>query len=506
MGGQVELGDIGYQPSRWGEVFHGLTCHEALGAGSAGPGKTLVLLMDPLQQIYMEHERCANRRHPHYHGWGESTGWALHLRRTVKMLEQTIGRSHRIFPKLDPGAKWDQQKTTWTFSSGYKLQFGHCKDPHSYQDYYSSEFTHLALDEAIQFNREQYFQIRSRLRSSDPVLSKMLKSRLMSNPMVNRGDHDFTVDDPNWVKNYFVKPCPEGGKYLNKKVTLESGETVIRQRIYLRATLWDNPNKEFVRQYEEELQSQPMHIRQALLYGNWDVMADSYYGEVWNPNIHVCRPFRIPEDWPRFRSMDWGFKKPGCVHWYAMDPDGNLFVYRELTFVKKLDIEVAKMILEIELGMGLVQSKRSLLTGPADTQLWEEKGESAKTKAQVMAEAGVYWTRADKKSRQHNAERIIARLKDHEKGKATPGLVVFDLCRRLIQTIATIPFNSADPEVPLDGGDDHWVDSLSYGCSYASRGRSGLGQVPRKKEKWELDDEDDVVVKRENRGQLGYGS
>lgn len=497
---------LGHKFSRWEEVYLNLTCWEALGAGSAGPGKTAVLIRDPLAQVYAEHQRCENRQHPYYHAWGESVGWALHLRRTVKMLEQTIGRTHRLYPKIDPGARFDSQKTTWTFSSGYKIQFGHCKDPNSYMDYYSSEFTRLNFDELIQFEKEQYDQIKSRVRTSDPVLSRMLGVRSMSNPMVNRGEYDFTVKNPNWVKDYFVKPHPEGGKYLAKRITLESGEVVIKKRIYLRATLWDNPDKAFVRQYEENLQSQPMHIRQALLYGNWNSTADSYYGESWNPTLHVCRPFRIPDDWPRFRSMDWGFKKPGCVHWYAMDPDGNLFVYRELTFVKKLEVQVAKLILEMELGMGLVQAKRSLLTGPADTQLWEEKGESAKTKAQAMAEAGVYWVRADKKSRQHNAERITARLLDHERGKATPGLVIFDVCRRLIQTITTIPFNPDDPEVPLDGGEDHWVDSLSYGCAYASRGRAGIGQAVRKKEKWEIEDEDDPVVKREDRGQSGYGS
>jgi hypothetical protein len=109
-----------YQPSPWGQLYHSLKHDEALGAGAAGPGKTLVLLMEPLAQIVVEHERTTNPEHPHALAPGSSTGWALSLRRTMPMIEQTIVRSHRIFPRLDPGARYDAQKHTWVFSSGYR--------------------------------------------------------------------------------------------------------------------------------------------------------------------------------------------------------------------------------------------------------------------------------------------------------------------------------------------------------------------------------------------------
>src|SRR5689334_6469943 len=133
--------------------------------------------MDPVAQIMLEHDRCANPEHPYHFEWGDSVGWALHLRRTLKELEQSMGFTHRIFPKMDPGAHWDNQKTTWTFTSGYKFQFAHCKDRESWTDFMSSAFTHIAFDELITFEEEQYDQITTRLRTDDVLLAKMLRVR-----------------------------------------------------------------------------------------------------------------------------------------------------------------------------------------------------------------------------------------------------------------------------------------------------------------------------------------
>lgn len=129
-----------YTPSRWGEIYHATTQDEVLGGGSAGPGKTMVLLMDPIAQVIVEHNRCADPNHQFPLEWGRSTGWALHLRRTIKELEQTIVRSKRIFKLIDPGADWSEQKTTWTFSSGYRFQFGHCQNATDWQSYLGGEY------------------------------------------------------------------------------------------------------------------------------------------------------------------------------------------------------------------------------------------------------------------------------------------------------------------------------------------------------------------------------
>ncbi len=491
--------EVLYAPSPWGEVFHNLPHNEALGAGAAGPGKSMILLMDPFQQINVEHERCLDRRHPHYHPWGQSKGWALHLRRTRPMLEQTIARSQRIFPTIDPDAKYHSQTTTWTFRSGYKYQFGHCMNPGDWEIYQSSEFSWIGFDELVQFEKDQYDNICTRLRSTDPLLKDMLRVRSMSNPVLKReAGFNQTVKDPQWVRKHFVEPHPEGKKTLKKKITRSDGRVSYRTRIYLPATLFDNPDPVFVEQYEEQLLDAPEHIRQALLYGNWWVTAGSFYADAWNNQLHVCQPFKIPSNWLRFRSMDWGFKNPGTILWWAMDEDDNIFCEREYSFTGKFDNEVAARCKEIEQDLGLWGRGQSLITGPADTQLWEERGDNAKRKVDVFKECGVPWRQADKRSRQANAEKLHKRMKDHQNGMTTPGIVFFNTCKMCVTTIPGIQTDPDDPECPADGGEDHWHDAVLYAVAFASHGRKGIPTIKD-------DDWDERPQRKRKRGRHGYG-
>lgn len=414
-------------------------------------------------------------------------------------LGTSLKRAHRYFPMIDEKVRWYGQDRMFVFSTGFRYQFGHCKNTDDWHQYDSNEYTHLAFDELIEFEEEQYQNIGSRVRTTDPVLRKMLKIRAMSNPVrdFDASTDRFTVKDPQWVRSYFVDPAPNGRVTLYRTFEAKDGRKFRRTRIYLPAKLHDNPDPQFVRDYEENLLSRPEHIRQALLDGNWYLAPGSYFGDSWDPNLHVCRPFRIPGDWLQFRSMDWGFKQPGVCHWYAMDPDGNLFVHRELVFQGMDVIQVAAEIERAERQMDLWKDRRSALTGPADNQLWEERGDIGKTKAAEFLAKGIHWIQADKRSRARNAQRILTRLQDHRQGTTTPGLVFFQTCTYAIRTLPVIPAHPKRPEEPLDGGDDHALDSLGYGCAYASVGQRGMSSQ-------EVDD-DDFEPDPPDPGKWGYG-
>ena len=497
-----------YIPSPWQQRFHGLTkagVHEALGAGAAGPGKTTTLLHDTDDQILAEHERCANRQHRHHQEWGASTGWCLHLRRTRLQLESTISQARRSFVAMDPGVQWNEQKSTFTFSSGYKYQFGHCKDPNDWQNYLSFEFSAIMFDELTAFNEEQYDQICTRLRSTDPVLSLMLKIRSMSNPLMRRESADqFIINDPNWVRRRFVDPAPQGNVLFKRKLIRSDGSIDWHKWIYLPAKLSDNPNKDFVKQYEAQLLKQKHHIRRALLDGDWYVTEGSFFAEYWNKNLHVCKPFTCSPDWRFFRSMDWGFKATGVIYWFAMDEEETLYVIKELKFKGKLDVEVAAMVQVIETNLGLWDERRneSRIEGVADTQLWEMRGQTGKNMGDMFREKGVHWRRADKKSRQANAAHIIKRLTDHDDGTKVPGVVIFDTCSYLIQTLPAIQTSLTNSEEPMSGGDDHGYDAFAYGVAFASRGRAGIPETREERDEWEEEDDRNGSGRR---GRHGYG-
>lgn len=508
-------GPILYEPSPWQRAFHSTAAmgiREVLGGGAAGPGKTTALLNDCNDQIAIEHERCAGiedpvtgKKRPHKHQlqWGTSTGWALHLRRTRTMLEQTIAKSKLLFKAIDPGADWNEQKSTWTFSSGFKYQFGHCKDPDDYLQYYSSEFSWIGFDELTQFLESQYMQIGSRLRSSDPVLSLMLRIRSMTNPFQKQeGSEVFVTRDPRWVWKRFVEPDPKGNVVRWRKIQMSDGTFERSGILYMPARLEHNPDKEFRRKYEINLRTMPIHIQAALLKGDWNVTEGSFFAEYWREDLHVCKPFTPSKDWRYFRSMDWGFKAPGVIHWWALDDDDTLWCIKEFKFQGKTDVEVAAAVRAIEETLGLWDGEESLITGPADNQLWEQRGSATKSMGHVFAEKGVPWVKADKRSRITNAGHVIKRLRDHDDGTKVPGLVFFSSCRYIISTLPSVQTSPHNSEEPADGGDDHAIDSVFYGVAYASKGKGAVPPKRTVKDEWEQEDGGRDTLRK---GRYGYG-
>lgn len=467
-----------YQPSPWAKKYHQSTADEVMGGGSAGPGKSLTLLWDPIvKQAVVEHARFTGQFNDEFPGWlaelcrnnpirkGMSEGHALHMRRTMPMLQETIDRADRMFRQFDPAAEYNKELHRWTFSSGYKYTFGHCREPKDHVNYLSKQYTHLALDEAGQFLEEQFEELDGRVRSADPVLKCLLASRLMSNPC------------PGWLKDRFVSPCKTGNKLLRVKVPdPETGEMHEKTRLFLPARLDDNPDKGFVTQYKIKLLSKPAHMRARYLYGDWDSMEGGFFEDDYNPSVHVIKPFKIPRDWPKFRSMDWGYKSQGVIGYFAMDPDENLYQFYEFNFRLMRDEECAERLIEIEKKFGFWndREKKSRLTGVADTQLWEERGDSGKSKASVFASKGIYWQPADKASIARNAERVVERLRDYDKDRQ-PGLMIFDNCRKTQEMFAAIPVDDNDSTVPDKKSPlKHWFDVVAYAAARASRGRGSI--------------------------------
>jgi hypothetical protein len=306
------------------------------------------------------------------------------------------------------------------------------------------------------------------------------------------------------VRERFVDPAPMGKKILRRTITRLDGRTEYTTRIYLPATLQDNPDPDFVAQYEVTLLDAPPHMQRALLFGDWYMTEASFFGEYWKEQVHMCDPFPIPREWVRFRSMDWGFKTPGCVHWWALSPDDTLVCERELTFKGKLANEVAREIVRIEESMGLSKGGVSELTGPADDQIREERGDSSSTKEQEFVMNGVTWAMANKTdgSRKRASELLVTRLKAHKNRTREPGILLFNNTTgpwRLKQDIADLQTDRNDANMPNDGSQNHWYASCRYALLYADMLAGGT---------WQDDSKDgfyDGEGVYDDGGQLGYG-
>jgi PBSX family phage terminase large subunit len=84
-----------------------------------------------------------------------------------------------------------------------------------------------------------------------------------------------------------------------------------------------------------------------LRYGVWAAAEGMVYEDSWDPRRNVIDRFPIPKEWPRYLCVDFGYTNPFVCKWYAMDPDGRLFCYREIYRTKRLVEDHAKQIKEL---------------------------------------------------------------------------------------------------------------------------------------------------------------
>lgn len=63
--------------------------------------------------------------------------------------------------------------------------------------------------------------------------------------------------------------------------------------------------------------------------GEW-VAAEGQVYEQWDSAVHLIDQFPIPDDWARYWAIDFGFTHPFVCQFWAQDPDGRLYLYREI--------------------------------------------------------------------------------------------------------------------------------------------------------------------------------
>ncbi|MBL7988824.1 MAG: terminase [Chlorobi bacterium] len=85
-----------------------------------------------------------------------------------------------------------------------------------------------------------------------------------------------------------------------------------------------------------------------LRYGLW-VAAEGVVYE-FDPAVNQLPQFEIPADWRRFRSIDFGYTNPFVCQWWAIDPDGRMYLYREIYQTRKLVEDHAREIVRLSVG------------------------------------------------------------------------------------------------------------------------------------------------------------
>jgi phage terminase large subunit len=113
--------------------------------------------------------------------------------------------------------------------------------------------------------------------------------------------------------------------------------------------LWDRRRQDWTeagRDYLSRLDALTGARKQRLRYGRW-VQAEGVVYDGFDRSIHLIDRFKIPADWPRFWSVDFGYTNPLVCQWWAQDPDGRLYLYRQIYRSRRLVEDHARQMLAL---------------------------------------------------------------------------------------------------------------------------------------------------------------
>lgn len=309
----------------------------------------------------------------------------------------------------------------------------------------SMNLSGFLIDECNQVSEEAFTLLQGRLRGGG-----IRKGIIVSNP----NGHD-------WVyRNFFQKANlkTEWAKSLYTLIRAPSTENKHLPEGYLETLINSWSEDRIAREIE----------------GSFDAFEGMVFEE-FRRDMHVIKPFKIPENWPKYVGIDHGLRNPAAWIWVAVGPDEELYVYREFYESEWLIEEIIK---------GKRCTGGSYLTGTLNRM----KGETlvqAVIDPSVRARRGNRGETAWDEYIEHlprdfplypannSVELGIDRLKQYLKVDPKfnkPLIYFFDTCTNLIEEISQYRYpelrpnqegKKAENEKPIKAN-DHALDALRY--------------------------------------------
>lgn len=356
------------------------------------------------------------------------------------------------------------------FWNGSKIYLCHCKDEKDIYKYQGAEIHVLLIDELTHFTERMYRFLRNRVRMVGITLPENFGGRF---PRILCGANPGNIGH-QWVKASFIDyttpmeivttPADEGGM----------------SRQFIPAKLEDNPSMaEDDPGYEGRLQGLGSEsLVRAMRFGDWDVVDGAFF-DCWDRDRHVVKPFGIPDDWLRFRAMDWGAASPFAVYWFAMAsedfeafdkvyPRGCLVVYREWYGMKEGEPNVGLKMPAEAIGAGITErdNGETIAYGVMDPSAFQSAGGPSFAE-RIRKGGGPNFRPGDnKRVPQRGAmsgwDQMRSRLIGDGDGR--PLLIFFETCIHAIRTIPVLQHDQVRPEDLNTHMEDHAADAIRYGC------------------------------------------
>lgn len=411
----------GYVPFPWQMRFHAIA-REAdkpngpvdIGVGGArGPGKSHATFA----QITLDDcTRCDGLK-------------VLFLRQTGKSAQESFQDliDSVLVGRVD--YEYNTSRGLLRFKNRSKVMLGGFEDENDIDKYVGIQYDVIVVEERNQLSGEKIMKLKGSLRTTKTNWRARMYSSF--NPG-NIGHAD--------IKKEFVDPF--------------YAQTETRTR-FIPATYKDNP---FLKEeYIDYLKSLKGALGKAWREGNFDSFEGQYFTE-WSNEQHVIKPFLIDPSWgwKRFRAYDHGRTNAACCKWYAVDYDGNVYVYRELYQTGWNVDQLAQRIAELSVG-------EEYSFSVADPAIFANQGMVDRFGGQTIAETfkryGVTWLPAS--NRRIDGWNLMHQYLDWNE-KKKPQLRYFSTCYDSIKTIPNLIHDDHKPEDLDTKGEDHAADVDRY--------------------------------------------
>ena len=324
---------------------------------------------------------------------------------------------------------YNEGEKSFSFPNGSKIFFGYCASDRDLLRYQGQEYDVIALDEATQLTERQFSALLASLRGVSDCPKRVY---LTCNPGgVGHG----------WVKRLFVDR------------EYRAGENPDDYR-FVRALVTDNRVlMERDPDYVNRLNSLPSRLRDAWLYGRWDVFEGQFFPE-FNGDVHVCPAHEIPSDLVYFLAIDYGFDMLAALL-LGVSGDG-VYVIREMCVP---NLTLGEAALRIAETFGRYRPQYAV----ASPDLWNRRQDSGRSGVEIMQSVAGMPPMVPADDRRIPGWRAVREFLSPVGG--APRLRISAECEELIHCMGALLFDKLRPE---DAASEphaitHAPEALRYG-------------------------------------------
>ncbi len=333
----------------------------------------------------------------------------LIIRRTYEEL-----KANHIMPFLkEYGAliSYSDSDKSLSFSNGSRIFFGYCSCDRDVLRYQGQEYDVIGIDEATQLSEYQFSIFKACLRGVGEYPRRMY---LTCNP----GGIGHA-----WVKRLFVDRRFRAGEDPDDYLFIPA--QVFDNQILCKA----DPD------YVRSLESLPAKLRDAWLYGRWDVFEGQFFPE-FDPNVHVCKPADIPSEVKYFMAFDYGFDML-AAYLLGVDAQGVIYCIGESCESGLILSEAAERIARLAFGVRVEYAA-------ASPDLWNRRQDSGRSGFEIMQNVSGVPPMIPADDRRIAGWRVLREYLGGREGK--PKLYIASCCTELIRCLPALLCDTARAE------------------------------------------------------------